>query len=235
MNFSIFMRAIPLFLVISLCFSTKSAAQINENKIGGWYVYSWDTPLENRSFGLQGDVQYRNWNLIGDMDQLLLRAAATYDPANISIRFGLGYAYIINSAYESGDVIGREHRVFQDALFPNKLGERVYLNHRLRFEQRWIEDQDLRTRYRYNLAINIPLNQKTLKKNAFYLALFNEIFINGERSTGTGMVEIFDRNRFYSGLGYSITDYMKVQAGFMEQTTSTLSKGQIHINLIHSF
>jgi outer membrane receptor for ferric coprogen and ferric-rhodotorulic acid len=116
------------------------------------------------------------------------------------------------------------------------LSERFYLTHRFRYEQRWVEDQDFRTRYRYNLFLNVPLNQKNLKKNAVYLSLYNEIFINGEREIGDGRsVELFDRNRFYSALGYALQDNLKVQAGYMIQATDNVNKGQIQLSLHHTF
>ena len=94
----------------------------------------------------------------------------------------------------------------------------------------------MRTRYRYNLFLNIPLNQTNLDKNAIYLAFYNEIFINGQREIGNGQtVELFDRNRFYTALGYSLKDNLKVQLGYMEQTTNDLSKGQIQLSLHHTF
>ena len=53
-----------------------------------------------------------------------------------------------------------EHRIYQEALYPVKFGNRIHTNHRFRYEQRLVEGQDLRTRYRYNLFINVPLNKK---------------------------------------------------------------------------
>ena len=68
--------------------------------------------------------------------------------------------------------------------------------------------------------------QKTL-----YLALYNELFINGQRITGKGnTVEIFDRNRFYAGLGYIIKEGLKIQFGIMNQTTDDWSKNQLQLS-----
>jgi hypothetical protein len=38
------------------------------------------TKFKNSQFGIQGDVQYRNWNTLGDLEQLLLRSGVTYKP-----------------------------------------------------------------------------------------------------------------------------------------------------------
>jgi hypothetical protein len=94
----------------------------------------------------------------------------------------------------------------------------------------------MRTRFRYNLFLNVPLNQPNLDKNAVYLAFYNELFINGEKEFGgPRAVELFDRNRFYSALGYAIKDNLKLQAGYMQQTTDTWSKGQLQLSLHHNF
>ncbi len=56
-------------------------------------------------------------------------------------------------------------------LVTTKLGERFYITERFRYEQRWVENQDVRTRYRYNLFLNVPMNQKYLSKNTVYIAV----------------------------------------------------------------
>ena len=64
--------------------------------------------------------------------------------------------------------------------------------------QRLVEYQLFSTRYRYNLFLNVPLNAKALSPKAIYLALYNELFINGQTDIGDGReVEIFDRNWFF--------------------------------------
>ena len=230
------MKKIVLLLVITLSLGLKVNAQVDGDKLGNWYMYFWDTSFKESGFGMQGDVQYRNWNFIGDLEQLLLRAGFTYKPKNADVKFTLGYGHITTGAFGDSDDTTTESRIYQEALIPHKIGGRFYAKHRFRYEQRFVEDQDFRTRYRYNLFLNVPLNKKDLKKNAFYLALYNELFINGQRDIGDGRaVEIFDRNRFYSGFGYSISDKIKVQLGHMIQSTNSVDKSQLQMSLHHSF
>lgn len=220
----------------SLLISFSSKAQIDEDQTGAWYMYFWNTEFGESNWGLQGDVQYRNWNLGGDLEQLLLRGGLTYSPENTNIKFTLGYANITSGEFGDSDETTGESRIYQEALLPHKISNRFYLTHRFRYEQRWVEDQDFRTRYRYNIFLNLPLNQDNLTKNAIYLALYNEIFINGQREIGDNRsVELFDRNRFYSALGYSLRDNLRIQAGYMSQTTDNISKGQLQLSLHHSF
>ncbi len=223
-------------ILFSLLISFSANSQINEDQTGAWYMYFWNTTFGKSQWGLQGDVQYRNWNLGGDLEQLLLRGGVTYSPKNAELKFTFGYANITTGEFGDSNDTSNESRIYQEALIPQKLSDRFYLTHRFRYEQRWVEDQDFRTRYRYNLFLTVPLNQKNLNKNSIYIALYNEIFINGEREIGNGRnVELFDRNRFYSALGYAIKDNLKVQAGYMTQTTDNLSKGQLQLSLHHTF
>ncbi len=223
-------------VLFSLFISFSANAQIDEDQTGAWYMYFWNTNFGESQWGVQGDIQYRNWDLGGDLEQLLIRGGLTYSPKNADVKFTLGYGNITSGEFGEGNDTSGESRIYQEALLPHKISSRFYLTHRFRYEQRWVENQDFRTRYRYNLFLNIPLNQPNLNKDAIYVALYNEIFINGEREIGDGRsVELFDRNRFYSALGYALKDNLKVQAGYMTQTTDNVSKGQIQLSLHHTF
>jgi len=229
----LFLRLIVLSLFVGSTIS--SSAQIDDNELGAWYMYFWNTSYKETGLGLQGDVQFRNWNLGGDLEQLLLRGGFTYVPKGTKAKFTLGYANITTGEYGEGNSTVGEHRIYQEALIPHSVGERFKLTHRYRFEQRFVDDQDLRTRLRYNLFVNIPLNKSNLEKGAVYIALYNELFVNAQRSTGNGEVELFDRNRLYTGLGYSLRDNLRMQLAFMEQTTNSWSKGQLQVSLHHKF
>ncbi len=209
----------------------------DEDQLGSWYMYFWNTEFQNSNWGVQGDYQYRDWRGLGDREQLLLRTGVTYTPTNSGIKFTLGYANITTGQYGTDiDAPVSENRIYQEALFGQKLLGRLLLTHRFRYEQRWVENQDFRTRYRYNLFINVPWNKKDLSKGAIYTAVYNEIFINGERDIGNGTsVQFFDRNRTYIGMGYSLSDKLRFQLGFMEQTTVNWQKGQLQFSLHHSF
>jgi hypothetical protein len=212
-----------------------SNAQVNDAEYGAWYMYFFNTTFKDGPWGVQGDIQFRNWNIGGDLEQLLLRGGITYKPINADIKFTAGYGNITTGAYGDDNSTTSESRIYQEALFPTKLG-RFHLNHRFRYEQRFVENQDFRTRYRYNLFINVPFNKKGLEKGAVYLALYNELFINGQRDIGNGnQVEIFDRNRLYTGLGYVISKSLRVQLGSMNQTTNSWSKDQLQVSLHHKF
>ncbi len=230
MKFSVFV------LLVFFNLNTLFSQNTSKNDLGAWYMYFYTTKFTNSSFGLQGDVQFRNFNGFGDLEQLLIRSGISYNPKNTNISFILGAANITTGTIGESNVTTNENRIYQEIIMPTKVGERFYFTNRFRYEQRFVENQDFRSRFRYALLLNTPLNKKTLSKNAVYLALYNEIFINGEKNIGNNKtVSVFDRNRFYTGLGYGITDKIRVQVGFMNQSTELQGKDQLQFSLHHNF
>ena len=228
---------IALLLIISFFSISKNVSgQFDDQQLGAWYMYFFNTTFKESSWGIQGDVQYRNWDLGGDLEQLLLRGGLTFSPKNAKIKFTLGYGNITKGAFGNNDATTSESRVYQEALIPNKLSNRFHLTHRFRYEQRFNDNQDFRTRYRYNLFVNIPITKNTMEAKTLYLALYNEIFLNGQRDIGNGnRVEVFDINRFYSALGYMINTKAKVQLGVMRQITNGWAKNQLQVSFHHKF
>ncbi|MEM6878515.1 MAG: DUF2490 domain-containing protein [Bacteroidota bacterium] len=222
--------------VLLLIGSRVQAQQVDEDRLGAWYMYFYNTTFGNSQFGWQGDAQFRFWDFGSDLEQILIRNGLTFQPKDSGIKFTLGYASITSGVPGDNSETSHENRIYQEALFSNKIGSRFLLTHRFRYEQRWVADQDLRTRYRYMLFLNIPFNKTDLSKGAIYLALYNELFINGQRDIGNGRsVEIFDRNRTYLGLGHSLSDRLRVQLGWMNQTTDAWAKGQAQFSAHHTF
>lgn len=228
------MRILSVFVFLFLTQLMQS--QTPNNQLGAWYMYFYNHQFKESQWGIQGDVQYRNWNIAGDLEQLLLRSGVTYTPKNAEVKFTLGYAHITSGVSGSSNATSVESRIYQEALLPQKVGNRVYLNHRFRYEQRFVEDQDFRTRFRYTLFANIPLNASDFSDKTYYLALYNELFVNGETDIGNGAeVELFDRNRTYLGLGYMLNPKMRLQLGWMNQKVDAFGKGQLQVSLHHNF
>lgn len=227
-------------LYIAFCLfyfaSINSFAQIDQSQQGAWYMYFFNHQFDKNNWGVQGDVQYRNWNVVGDLEQLLVRTGVTYTPKETNLLLTLGVAHITTGDFGDSNDTFAEFRFYQEALLPQKVGNRFYLTHRFRYEQRFVEDQDFRTRYRYNLFLNVPLNKTTLEKGAIYTAFYNELFINGQTEIGEGRtVQLFDRNRTYLGMGYTLNPTMRVQLGWMNQKTTNVGKGQLQFSLHHNF
>ena len=235
--FSAMKKQIILLLIGIVFFGPiQTRAQADPDEMGAWYMYVFSTRFKDSRWGIQGDIQHRNFNLLGDLQQLLLRGGFTYMPLNTPLKLTFGYAHITTGTQGPADDTIAESRFYQETSFPVKLAKRIYSNHRFRYELRNVDGQDFRTRYRYNLFLNIPLNSEIIVPKTLYLALYNEIFINGQRKIGDGKtVSFFDRNRLYGAFGYMIKEGLKMQFGLMRQTTNAFGKNQLQLSFHHSF
>lgn len=189
---------------------------------GNWLIYIGNKKL-NSKWNIHNEVQYRNYDAVGDLEQLLLRTGLGYTFNDNKNNVLLGYGYILSENYigDTDDKISvNEHRIFQQFTSKQNIGS-VKLNHRYRFEQRFVES-DFKMRLRYFLGINVPLGKKETINKSFYLSGYNEIFLNTESS-------VFDRNRLYGGLGYRVNDKIKIEAGYMNQFFETSNRDQFNI------
>lgn len=212
------------------------ASAVDEDQLGAWYMLFLSKDFAQSRFGVQGDLQYRSWDSGEDLEQLLVRGGLTYRPTTLPGKVTLGVANITSGAFGQSNDTKTETRLYQEALIPQKLGDRVYLNHRMRFEQRWVNGQDRRTRLRYALFANLPLNKPELSRGAWYLAFYNELFVNGQKGIGDGReVDYYDRNRTYGALGYKFSHNGQIQAGYMQQHSRTVNKGQFQLSVHLSF
>ena len=236
LNYFRFTLGLVLLMIVGMS-SNRTSAQstVDGDQLGAWYMYFWNATIKKSSWGFQGDVQFRNWDVMGDLEQLLIRGGVTYKPKNANAKFTLGYASITSGTFGKDNSTTHENRIYQEALLPHRVGQRFYLTHRFRYEQRFVETaagEDFRTRYRYNLFINIPINKKEIVKNTVYLALYNELFIRGEWDSHNNP---FDRNRLYGAIGFKPLDKLKVQLGVMRQKSTSVAKNQLQISLHHTF
>jgi hypothetical protein len=216
-----------------LFLNSRAAAQNDPNKLGAWYMYFWKADVYKK-FGLQGDYQYRNRNLVGDHEQILLRTGLTFK-AYHRLLLTQGYAYIMNSIPQTAVFNNNENRLYQEALLSNSSENWAQVKHRFRFEQRFTNHQFFRTRFRYALFMNFPLNSEAMGEHVLYLAVYEEIFINGQTQvTSISRVSVFDRNRLYLGLGFGMSDQLNAQLGIMNQHTPYWNKFQLQFSLHHS-
>ncbi len=229
-NHGAWLKSLIGICLLSPFFSMNASGQVNESQTGAWYMYFWEMKAGERPFGVQGDFQYRNWNLMGDLEQLLLRGGIYYQEAGSKWRLTAGYANIRSGVFGESSSIRVEHRIYQEALFLHKWLERIQFMHRFRLEQRFFDEGIIRTRGRYNLFANIAINKKRFEKGCIYLSLYNELFINGERIVADRVIGYFDRNRSYAALGYQLSGKLKFQLGYMQQITSDWSKGQLQLS-----
>ncbi|MBT7850960.1 MAG: DUF2490 domain-containing protein [Formosa sp.] len=197
-----------------------AAAQSSD--FGNWLIYIGNKKV-NSKWNIHNEVQYRNYDAIGDLEQLLLRTGVGYNLSENNHNLLLGYGYIASQNYiidtqEKIDI--NEHRIFQQFTSKQKIGV-VSLTHRYRFEQRFVES-DFKMRLRYFLAFKVPLLKTEKMPSKLYLSAYNEVFLNTESA-------VFDRNRVYGGFGYQINKNIRVEAGYLSQLFETSSRDQFNL------
>ena len=197
-------------------------ATAQSSDFGNWLIYIGSKKV-NSKWNIHNEVQYRNYDAVGDLEQLLLRTGVGYNLSENNHNLLLGYGYILSQNYvadtqEKIDV--NEHRIFQQFTSKQKIGK-VSLSHRYRFEQRFVE-ADFKLRLRYFLAFKVPLIKSEAVPAKLYVSAYNEVFLNTESS-------VFDRNRVYGGLGYQLHKNVRIEAGYMSQLFENSSRDQFNL------
>jgi len=214
------------FVALALLLVLPNFNNAQESNFGNWLIYIGNKQIDTK-WNIHHEVQYRNYNIIGDLEQLLLRTGLGYSFNESKSNVLLGYGYILSENYipNSDDKTSvNEHRIFQQFVSKQSIGS-VKFNHRYRFEQRFVES-DFKLRFRYFLGLNVPFSKSDTNK--YYLSAYNEIFLNSKSS-------IFDRNRLYAGIGYKINNNLKLEAGYMNQFFETSSRDQFNIITFFNF
>ena len=198
---------------------------------GGWFMYFGNASFDQSKLKANYDIQYRNHDLAGDLNQLLVRGSVQY-PLLSNITLGAGYAFVLTEKINEPNVPFNENRIYQDVLTQQNIGTVSILKHRFRFEQRFIENQDFKSRIRYQLGIDIPFYKDADKQKSAYATAYNEIFMNLDEQSRKS--NPFDRNRIFLGAGYKFNNDLGVQFGWMNQMLQNQSYQQFMFSLHHN-
>ncbi len=210
---------------VSIFILATSVVQAQKSDLGAWYMYFGNNKISEK-LNLHNEIQYRNFDAGGDLEQLLIRTGIGYDLTENNNNVLLGYGFILSRPYINGEKTENiEHRIFQQYITKQKFG-RFNLQHRYRLEERFLED-DFRMRFRYFLGLTIPINNKEMQPKTFYASAYNEMFLHFDRP-------VFDRNRVYGALGYVISKNLRIEAGYMNQIQENKNRGQVQIGFYNN-
>jgi hypothetical protein len=218
-------RGFVFFTLLFLAAGARSQVQFS-----GW-LGSFNTFKINQRFSLHFDAQLRSTDQWEQVGTILLRPGLNYH-LNNSWTFTAGYAAVFGRRNLSGlSSLLPEHRIWQQALLNYKINK-VTVAHRFRFEERFLpnvkaENNELKTdgflqafRFRYFVRSMFPLTSAPTFSKGPFLALQNEVFLNtGDKTAVNG--KAFDQNRLYGAVGYRLPGKIDLEAGYMNQYTST--------------
>lgn len=210
-----------------VCMLLTACTQAQSSRTGNWMMYLGNQPL-GKGWNLWNEAQYRNYNAVGDLEQLLLRTGIGKNLSEGNNNVLLGYAYILSEPYIMGTgrkYTTREHRIFQQFIMRQSFG-RIYLQHRYRLEQRFLE-AGFRSRFRYFLGINLPLNKSRMEAGACYLSAYDEFFLHLDRP-------VFDRARVYGAVGWVLRKDLRLELGLMTQIQESRSRLQLQLALFNA-
>jgi hypothetical protein len=246
-------KIVYLALVLNFfIISNKNFAQtrIQNTNNHGWYMYFGNHRLTNK-WSLHTEYQWRRNEWIQNWQQSLARIGIDYrlnDQAIIT----LGYGNIITYPYGEQPVLTtfNEHRIWQTLLLTNKNG-RFNFSHRYRLEQRFsdkykndtngdivFEKVNYTNRMRYLFSVVVPINKKSVEKDAVFLRFYEEAFVSFGKNVGKN---IFDQNRLYFALGYQILPTTNIQAGYLNHLVFKAdgihyeNNHTLQISLTHNF
>ena len=198
-----------------------AAADQHADNYNLWANYVGDHPLFGGPWGLHLEIQNRREDWGDEWQQLLIRPGINYT-LSPTLSVSAGYGYVKTYPYGELPVPHEfdEHRIWEQVVYKmNVLG--LEWQHRLRLEQRWIEEQSKITyntvnwrgenRVRYMLRTSIPITED--KKT--YIAIWDEVFLS---FGGNILKNNFDQHGAFLGIGRKLTPSTRLEVGFMEQT-----------------
>ena len=218
-------RTLSIIVTLLLVLALPQKGKAQDSELGNWLIFFGNKQI-NSKFNWHHEVQYRNYDFIGDLEQLLLRTGLGYNLTD-NVNVLLGYGFIHSENYVDDQKVNvDEHRIYQQVIAKQKAG-RVSLQHRYRYEQRWVEG-DFRQRFRYFLALNVPLNNPEVTDKTIYVSAYNEIFLNvGDN--------VFDRDRLYGGMGYKLNKTFRFEVGYMNQFFENGGRDQLNFVVFVSY
>lgn len=217
-----------LLLLVAMLWCTSASAQ--NNKTGTWGIITVTLPGDStHRWGSYIELQTRTNEFFNQAFYYEVKGGISYDIAkNYTALIGTGryITYDYNHLDEGPTVL--ETRLWEQ-MTVNQFLDRIKIEHRYRVEQRFFET-GYRNRFRYRLNMAVPLNHRKFEPKTYYIAAFNEIFLNNKPPH-------FERNRFSLAMGYQFDKSLTIQAGWMSQYNYTLTsagtKNNLAINVMY--
>ena len=117
-------------VVLTFVLTLPVLLNAQDNNFGNWLMYFGNKKIDTK-WNIHNEVQYLNYNVIGDLEQLLLRTGLGYSLSENN-NLLLGYGYILSENY-NGDTDNKiqvnEHRIYQQFITKQRFNG-ISLQHR---------------------------------------------------------------------------------------------------------
>lgn len=212
------MKKIVLILILLSCYSGFSQATVQDQRI--WFAYLGQFKISPK-FGLHVEAQSRYENHFEQNLQNVFRVGGIYfisPKENVTA----GYALVKTFSVTADDFF-TENRLWQQYQINIKWSKNT-MTHRLRLEQRWIEQLADNTtayqnRFRYLNRNLFHLANLKSDSQEIYAVVQDEIFLTlGENKVNS---KFMDQNRFLVGFGLNYKNSFRFELGYMNQLVTS--------------
>jgi hypothetical protein len=225
------MKAAPLLLV-TLATASPGPALGQDHDLQQWTLLATQGPLSDKLVAY-AEIQPRITDDASRLGQLLIRPAIGYR-VNKNLTAFLGYAYVRTEPL--GGRATDEHRLFQQLSFAiYRAAGGFEITARTRLEQRSVVGaDDLGWRFRQVIRAEGPVAHGS-KLRAI---AWTEPFVNLD-TTDWGQRSGIDQWRTFIGLGLPITDRLRAEPGYLNQTVFLRGGDRVNhvlsLTLFHRF
>lgn len=206
MNFPRPLRLLCLTIACLLNTCTLSIAQTDHN-IGNWNSLIIKGKITPR-LSLMGESNIRSSTYDLKYDYFEIKGGISCSlTTKLTGLFGTGFYnfYQKGGLFES-PAVQKEFRTWLE-LSLKQTYHRFNFDHRIRIEQRFIPG-NYKNRFRYRLALVIPVNKPQLVAGSIFLAVNDELWI-------PQYGPLIEKNRLYAGAGYRIKGNTSLQIGIV--------------------
>ena len=196
---------------------TKMNAQ---RPLGSWNIVNAKLSL-NDHWGLWAEGQVRSPKFYDEFNYFETKGGATYSfKDRVSLTAGIGRYETYGTG---GDFVlpktTTETRTWLQLILEQKF-DRILFEHRYRVEQRHL-NTGYKNRFRYRLNATIPVNHHDMIPKTLFAYIGDEVFF-------TDKAPYYERNRFFTGLGYKINPMFSIISGYMLQYNYTINVQSPH-------
>lgn len=196
-------------LTVLISFMLFSISSFSQSDLGSWNVFNAKGSISDQ-WSVFAEAQIRSLKFYDHFHYYEIKGGLNFN-VNRNIQFTIaGGKY--NTYQAGGDFVkpkrSDEMRLWEQMSVKQSFS-RLVIEHRYRAEQRWTQI-NLRHRFRYRANLIVPINKRKIDKGTVYGSIWDEIFL-------TNRTPYFERNRFFAGVGYKMTNSLTLQSGYLYQ------------------